>query len=64
MLCGDLNGEEIQQRGDIHIRVAGSLSHTNYTGTNYTEATTALKNKYMPIIKKKDKIASSIVFFL
>ena len=63
MLCGDLNGEEIQQRGDIHIRLAGSLSHTNYTGTNYTEANTALKNKYMPIIKK-DKIASSIAFFL
>ena len=31
MLCGELNGKEIQRGGDIHIHVADSLSYTAET---------------------------------
>ena len=33
MLCGDLNREEIQKRGDICIRIADSLCCTAETNT-------------------------------
>ena len=33
MLCGDLNGKEIQKRGDICIRIADSLCCTVETNT-------------------------------
>ena len=36
MLCGDLNGKEIQKRGDICICITGSLcctAETNNVGT-------------------------------
>ena len=31
--CGDLNGKEIQKRGDICIRIADSLCYTVETNT-------------------------------
>ena len=33
VLCGDLNGKEIQKRGDICIRIADSLCCTAETNT-------------------------------
>ena len=33
MLCGDLNGKEIQKRGDIGIYIADSLCCTAETNT-------------------------------
>ena len=48
MLCDDLNGKEIQNRGDICIRIGDSLCCT-------AEHTTQL-NEYIPLkIKKKKK---------
>ena len=47
MLCDDLNGKEIQNRGDICIRIADSLCCT-------AEHTTQL-NEYIPLKIKKKK---------
>ena len=49
MLCGDLNGKEIQKRGDICICIADSLCCT-------TETNSTLWSNYTPVkIKKKNK---------
>ena len=42
MLCGDLNGKEIQKRGDIGICIADSLCCT-------VETNRTLKSNYIPI---------------
>ena len=42
MLCGDLNGKEIQKRGDICIHIADSLCCT-------AETNTTLHSNYIPI---------------
>ena len=33
MLCVDLNGKEVQKRGDINIRIADSLCYTVETNS-------------------------------
>ena len=48
MLCDDLNGKEIQNRGDICIHIADSLCCT-------AEHTTQLNDYIPPKIKKKKK---------
>ena len=53
MLCGDLNGKEIQGGGDICICVADSLCCT-------AETNTAVKSNYTPI--KIEKIKYCILF--
>ena len=40
--CGDLNGKEIQKRGDTHIQRADSLCCT-------AETNTTLESNYTPI---------------
>ena len=42
MLCGDLNGKEIQKRGDRCIHIVDSLRHT-------VETNTTLQSNYTPI---------------
>ena len=49
MLCGDLNGKEIQRGGDISIHIADSLHST-------AETNTTLYSNYTPIEKKKEKV--------
>ena len=46
MLCGDLNGKEIQKRGDMCIHTADSFHCT-------VETNTTLLNNYTSIKKKK-----------
>ena len=42
MLCGVLNGKEIQNRGDMCVCIADSLCYT-------VETDTAVQSKYTPI---------------
>ena len=44
VLCGDLNGEEIQRRGDKCVRMNGSLCCAEETDT-------AVSSNYTPILK-------------
>ena len=46
VLCGDLNGKEIQKRGDMCIHIADSFHCT-------VETNTTLLNNYTSIWKKK-----------
>ena len=46
MLCGDLNGKETQQRGDMCVHVADSLRRT-------VETNTTLYSNYTPTKEKK-----------
>ena len=48
MLCGDLNGKEIQKRGDKCKHIAGSFHPT-------VEINTTLQNNYTPVNKKIKK---------
>ena len=62
MLCGDLNGKEIQKRGDLYKCIADSLCYTLETNTtlqsNYTLIKINLKKKektyYNGIFEKQD----------
>ena len=58
MLCGDLNGKEIQKRGDMYTRIADSLCCTVETNTtlqsNYTPIKTNLKKEEVVISVKKE----------
>ena len=54
MFCGDLNGKEIQKRGDMCIHIADSLRRT-------AETNTTLQSNYTPIKEKKaDALATAI----
>ena len=48
VLCGDLNGKEIQKSGDLCLHAAGSLCCT-------TETNTTLEGNYTPIKINKKK---------
>ena len=52
MLCGDLNGKEIQKRGDMFLNMADSLCNT-------VETNTTLSSNYIPIKKMKIITVSS-----
>ena len=56
MLCGDLNGKEIQNRGDICVCIAESLCCT-------VETNTTLQSNYTPIknVKKEKKTVNGRV---
>ena len=42
MLCGDINGEEIQKRGNICMSITDALCYT-------VDTNTTLQSNYMPI---------------
>ena len=52
MLCGDLNGKEIQNRGDICTCTADSLCCTAETNTTLESNYTLMKINFL---KKKEK---------
>ena len=52
MLCGNLNGKEVQKRGDICICIADSLCCT-------VETNTTLQSNYTPIKVKINKNAKN-----
>ena len=59
MLCGDLDGKELQKRGGLCVHVAGSLHSA-------AESSTALRNSCSPIkvsLKKKDSISILQCFY-
>ena len=59
-LCGDLNGKEIQKRGDICIHTADSLGCA-------VETNTALSSNHIPIktnLKNKNSIFSEFLWHL
>ena len=60
MLCGDLNGNKTQERGDICKHIANSLCFTAETKPNIVKQLYANKN----YLKKKKKILLIVQKFI
>ena len=48
MFCGDLNGKEIQKKGDIFKHIADSLCCTEETNTTLYSNCTPIKKEMLP----------------